>query len=480
MNRATHSPLALAVLLAAAAAPGARPAWAGDYEGKPAGPALTDDPLLRELVAAAMDRRPELAAARAQLAAEEERAPQSRVLPDPSLSLGIQNDGFGGIQIGKMESSWVYVVASQTFPWPGKRGSRADLVALDTRNADVEMQRVLLTIAADVERAYVDLLLVRDQLAVLARLESLWQQSEAVARARYETGEGAQSDFLRAQLEKNRLRQKRWALNAEEERRTTVLNRLRCRRMSDPLVTGRTLADLPDPTLVAPDGAIADSLAQSPELKRARLAGEQADRRVDLAHKERWPDVTVSAGVMPRWGNFDTMWQAGVAFNIPVWSVRKQARVIAENQARGQAARSGAEAVSQLIEQRVRERLEALGALVESNRLYRSGLLVQSETTVKSTLAQYQVGRVTFASVLEALSGYLADVNNFLESVAAAQRIAIAEREISLESPGSAGGGGMAGSAVSGAGPVSASASAGRSSGAPSNGETATSSMSRM
>jgi hypothetical protein len=40
---------------------------------------------------------------------------------------------------------------------------------------------------------------------------------------------------------------------------------------------------------------------------------------------------------------------------------------------------------------------------------------------------------VPFASVLEALSGYLVDVNGFLESIAAAQRIAIAEREISLE-----------------------------------------------
>jgi len=42
--------------------------------------------------------------------------------------------------------------------------------------------------------------------------------------------------------------------------------------------------------------------------------------------------------------------------------------------------------------------------------------------------------------VLEALSGYLGDVNGFLESVAAAQRIAIAEREISLEGPAGTGG----------------------------------------
>ena len=52
---------------------------------------------------------------------------------------------------------------------------------------------------------------------------------------------------------------------------------------------------------------------------------------------------------------------------------------------------------------------------------------------VTSTLAQYQVGKVTFASVLEALAGYLNDLNGFLESAAAAQRMATAQRELSLD-----------------------------------------------
>jgi cobalt-zinc-cadmium efflux system outer membrane protein len=429
MRRATHPFPALAALLWSVAI--AESPMAADIG--PAGPALTDDPLLRELVAAAMDRRPELAQARAQIAAEQERVPQSRALPDPMLSLGIQNDGFGGIQIGKMESSWLLMMASQTFPWPGKRGLRSDVAAFDVRSADADLQRALLTVAADVERAYVDLLRVRGQIGLLERLESVWKQSEVAARARYEAGEGAQSDFLRAQLEKNRLLQRRWALASEEQRLIIVLNRLRGRPMSEPIAISRTLVDLPDPILPDAEQAVADSLAGSPELKRARLTGEQADRRVDLARKERWPDVTVSAGIMPRGGSFDTMWQAGISFNIPVWTIEKQSRVIAENQSRGYAARSGAEAIRQRIEQRVRERLQALHALVESNRLYRSGLLVQSEATVASTLVQYQVGRVPFASVLEALSGYLVDVNGFLESIAATQRIAIAEREISLE-----------------------------------------------
>jgi hypothetical protein len=188
--------------------------------------------------------------------------------------------------------------------------------------------------------------------------------------------------------------------------------------------------------------------------------------------------VTVSAGVMPRGGGFETMWQAGVALNVPLWTAVKQAKVIVENQARGQAARSGADAVRQLVEERVRERIDVLRALVETNRLFRSGLLVQSEATVQSTLAQYQVGRVTFASVLEALSGYLADENGYLESVAAAQRIAIASRENSLDPVASGGAAAMPSAAVPGA--LSASSPAGRSPAVEPDVASASPSMSRM
>jgi len=285
---------------------------------------------------------------------------------------------------------------------------------------------------------------------------------------------------LRAQLERNRLKQRRWALESEERRRVAVLNRLRGRALGDALVTQRSLSDLPDPVLLDPEQAVATAEAESPELKKALLLGQQADRRVDLAKRERYPDLTVSAGLMPRWGNFDTMWQAGVAFNVPVWSLDKQAHVIAENRARGQAARGGAEAVRQLLALRVRERLETLRALVEANRLYRSGLLAQSETTVSSTLVQYQVGRVAFASVLEALSGYLSDVNGFFDSVAAAHRIAIAQREVSLESAGGGGGGAAGNTAMPGAGATSAASSPGRGSGQQASGESAGPSMSRM
>ena len=49
--------------------------------------------------------------------------------------------------------------------------------------------------------------------------------------------------------------------------------------------------------------------------------------------------------------------------------------------------------------------MNLLTALLETNRLYRSGVLIQSDATVSSAMAQYKVGKVPFAAVLEAYEG---------------------------------------------------------------------------
>lgn len=422
---------------------------------EPTGPSLQADPRLAALLEEALANRPELKQARARLQAERERVPQAGALPDPMLTLGIQNDGFDAIQIGKMETSYWQVMLAQTFPWFGKQSMRAAVADLGADQADAALERARLTVVAEVKRAYVDLLLVRDQLALLGRLEALWLQSEGLARFRYEAGEAAQSDLLRAQLERTRLRQSRLALEAEERRRVEVLNRARSRSLQEPVPTSRTLGDVPDPAVPDLEAALSDAEARSPELRAAELAARQGERRLALARREWFPDVTVSAGIMPR-GSLDPMWLASVSVNLPVWGGSKQSRAVAESGARLDADRENAEAVRQVLRLRVQERLALLGAVVEANRIYRSGLLVQSDATVTSTLAQYRVGRVTFASALEALAGYVNDENGFLASVASAQRLDIAREEVSLEAPSASGAGSLGGRAMPGAGATGA------------------------
>jgi outer membrane protein TolC len=433
------------------------------------------DPALAALVEESLAARPELRQAEASLRAERERAPQAGALPDPVLQLGIQNDGFDGLQIGKMETSYWQVMLSQGLPWPGKRGLRTDVARLGADQAGAGLARVRLTTEADVRRAYLDLLLARDRLALLRRLEGLWQTSAGLARVRYESGEGAQSDVLRAQLELNRLRQRGFALAAQEAAAVQSLNRLRGRPVDEPVATSASVRDLGWPEPPSGDAALADALARSPELSQARLGAARAEKSAALARRERYPDLGVQVGVMPR-GQLDPMWTAAVSIGLPVWSSRKQGRAVAESEARAEAGARGQEAVEQLLRLRVAERRTAFLALLDTVRLYREGLLVQSRATAESTLAQYRVGKVTFASVLEANAGYIADEESFLATVADAQRLAIAADEVSLDPAGGPVAAAGAGGAMPGAGATGG--GRGGAGGAPSGGADAATSSS--
>jgi outer membrane protein TolC len=427
--------------------------------GQRAPATLSADPVLARLVEESVAARPELRGAEALARAERERVPQAGALPDPTISVGIQNDGFDGIQVGKMETSFYQLMATQPVPWPGKRGLRTGVAELGARQAAASVSRLRLTTEADVHRAYLDLVLARDRLALLTRLQALWQKSAATARTRYEAGQGAQSDVLRAQLELNRLRQRRWALEAEERTSVQVLNRLRAHPLDEPISTIASVRNLAAPALPELQSAVADARERSPELAAARLGADRAAKQVDLARRERWPDFTVSAGIMPR-GALDPMWTASVGLSLPIWARRKQGRAVAESEARAESGARDAEAVDQVLALRVEERRTSLEALLQTLRLYREGLLVQSQATADSTLAQYQVGKVGFASVLEANVGYVNDEDAYLKSAADAQRIAIASAEVSLDPVGVASTAAMASPSVPGAGamPVGGSA----------------------
>lgn len=390
----------------------------------------TEDPLLQTLIQEALDQNPDFAKTRTLIEAEKERIPQSKALPDPSLTLGLQNDGFKGLQVGKMETSYYQVMLTQPLPWPGKRGLRGEIASLGVEASRSFSDRTRLSLIADVKRAYYGLLLVRAQQGLLKQQTLFLQKASDLTKVRYEVGQGSQADLLRAQLEQNRLRQSRLALQAEERVQVATLNRLRGIPSDAAIPTSADLAGLLPENLPAA-AWIERAEKESPELQAARIGIRQAERSLDLAKRDRLPDFAVSAGLMPR-GSLDPMWQVGFSVSLPVWSRQKQQRAVAEQEIRRRASGSEAESVRNLLTQRIQERNAQLEAALETMRLYREGLLVQSEASFQANLAQYEAGRAPFLSVLEALNGWIADRGGYLQVIAQAQAIQIAQEEFNL------------------------------------------------
>lgn len=393
---------------------------------------LPSDTTLDTLIAESLAARAELKIAAAEIKVEQTQVSQVSALPDPVLQLGIQNDGFTSIQIGTMETSYVSIMASQTFPWPGKRQLRSDIASLEVKSAERAADRLRLSTEATVRQWYVNLLLVRSQLAVLGKLTTVWEKSSETARTVYEAGGGSQADILRAQLELSRMKQRKVALSAQEATIVQNLNRLRGKPLNDAIATTATLESLGLPALFDEKAAFFDAVIRSPEIATSQLAFTAAQKTKALAERSYFPDLTISAGVMPRGGELPPMWLLSVSAPIPVFAGSKQAQAARESEARAEAAQATKDALTQELALRASERHTALQALLSSIEIYNNGLLIQSRATAESTLAQYRVGKASFASVLEANAGVLGDEAAYLEMLAEAHRVLIAANEASL------------------------------------------------
>lgn len=411
-----YVPMALALATAA---------WAQ----APATPPSASDPVLESLIREALDRSPDLARSANLIAAEKERIPQARALPDPTVSVGIQNDGFDRITVGEpMMDSYYQLMVTQPFYGPGKRRAKAEVARLGAEVAEAAVGRERLTLKADVKRAYYGLLLVRDQKRLLEVQAPLLEQAEAIARTRYQVGQGSQADLLRAQLARTRLVQTRLSLDSEERTTLAGLNRLRAMQPDTPVPTTRVFAQIPDPAPIAVDAAVSQ---QSPELAVAQASVRQAEKSLELAKVNRRPDFSVTAGVMPR-EPLDPMWTFSVGVTVPLWAKNKQQRAVAEQELRRQAQGSQVEGLGHLLKERTADRAARMDSALALLKLYREGLLVQSEGAFRASLAQYETGKAPFTSVLESLNGWIADQSGLLQTQAQAQAIAIAQEELAL------------------------------------------------
>lgn len=392
-------------------------------------PALGDDAELQQLVREALEARPELHQAQAQTRAAKERVGQAETWSDPTLEVGVQNDGFTRWNVGRMEMSWVSFMARQTIPFPGKTKLRGDVVRADVTLSELAAERLRLSTIAEVRRAYLELQLLRERKALLLELIALNQRLVDAARVRAETGVGSQAELVRAQVELARAQQRRFLLDADIHGEEEALNQLRQKPLHTTIATP-PLAKEGLPELLDEEALIALARERSPELLGARAGIVRAEASMALARRTPWPDFSVGAGVMVR-GPLEPMWQVTLGVPVPVFSAMTQSRSAAEANAMREASSRGVDAVEQKLRLLARHRIESLRAYTALWRSTQEGLIQQLDGAAESTLAQFAVGKAELRDVLELTTLRLTETEAALQVLADAQRLVIEQDELS-------------------------------------------------
>ncbi len=402
---------------------------------------------LADLMRDAVEHSPELAALTELWHAEAERPGQATALPDPTLSIGYQNDGLTSLPYGSSMTTYFSIMGTQSLPFPGKRAARVQLAQAGLAGLRAQADRLKRTLKADVERAWVALGLANDQLSLLDLQEKTWKDAEKSAEARLATGQGSVADVLRTRIEQKRLIQQRLALKSQVELRRIELNRWAQRPWQQPVEGPATLASL---AREVPLGGDVTALTKDlPELAIAQAGVDQAERRRALAEIEREPDFAVTAGLMPR-GMMEPMWLISFSSTLPIHSGARQNRVVAEAMHQRAAAQRAVESVEQAAVWRTRERIAQLRTASETLYLY-SQIIEDDQAALQATLSQYAQGKAPLAAVLQAANAVHADRGGYLGTLVQWHAEAIALREGDLgATKGIGGGASMATAAIGG------------------------------
>jgi outer membrane protein, heavy metal efflux system len=357
----------------------------------------TDTLRLAEAIAEARGANPGLVAARLQADAAALRPSQAGALPDPQLTLGLENrplSGFGTEEMMTMNTLGI----TQMLPWPGKRGFGSDRYQALADAARLDAAETERQLAARVSGLYADLAATDRMLAILRRTRGLLDRSVAVARTRYAVGDAPQQDVLQAQVTVARMDEDLLVMEEERVARAARLNALLGRRATGHIAALELSA--PGGPLPSADSLLALAVERRPALRAARERVRAADAAYRKARRELYPDLMLSVeyGQRPR---YDDMLSVMVGVSVPLWGGRRQLPMRREMEAM----RAAEDAMARDLANETYAMLTGLRAEAERARrltaLYQREILPQARAAVEAAVAAYRVGTADFMTLVD-------------------------------------------------------------------------------
>lgn len=350
---------------------------------------------LQGLVEEARTQNPELRASRERSTAMAATPAQARAWDDPTLSYEAWNAP-NSFRVDRADNNIFRL--SQRIPFPGKRTLAGDVAAHEAVQSTREAEAVELEVVAAVKRAYFDLWLAYERLAVLSEEKALVERLTHVVEARYGTSDAVQADVLRSQVELthlvNRVQTERLAIENARAELAALLSRTK------ESLAGRP-EELPSPTMpLSTEHVIVQALEHRPDVRAQEAAIAREESAVKLAERNRYPDFEVSVG---RFVNSDARDGFGgmLSMTLPIFNGAKYGAGIDEANARLRAA----QAERRRLEDRIRREVEqaylrAQTALLQYE-LFTKTHIPQAEQALRVTESGYQTGEVPFLDLID-------------------------------------------------------------------------------
>lgn len=289
-----------------------------------AGPAAAERLPFNVALERAAANAPSVQATEAGVAAKRSAAIAAGRLPDPTLSVGIDNFPISGppaFTFNRESMTMARVGIEQAFPNPAKRRAQRGRAQADIGVAEADLAVEAQNVRLETALAWVDLYYAKRRLAQLQRLDVALGDLQATVTARLASGSARPSQALEPEQLRALVNDRRSALEAEVAKAKARLARL----------TGDPDADVVgDPPVLAVNGPVLRAnVASLPRLQSLNAQALAADADTELARSEKRPDWRVSTSYGRRDPAYGDMVSVAVSIDLPLFGKHRQDPLIA-------------------------------------------------------------------------------------------------------------------------------------------------------
>jgi len=368
--------------------------------------------MLRDAVAYALIRSPELQAFALEVRAAEARRLQASLLPNPEIEVEVEEFGGTG-ERRRFDSSETTIQLGQLVELAGKRSKRTHLAAIEKDLAGWGYQSARLDVMNQVTQAFIDALAAQEQLALAEELVRLAEQGFFAVTQRVQAGKDSPVEETKAKVVLSTAR-----IELEKAKQSLASARYRLTATW----AGRT------PTFQKVEGAYYEAAAmpsldqliamtsQNPDV--ARWATEKTRRQaaLELEKTKATSDIGLRGGVQYFDEGDDAAVIVGLSIPVPLFD-RNQGRI---QEATYMLAKT--EEDRKAVEMKVRTILagaaQALSCSSAEVAALREDVLPAARSAFDATSEGYRLGKFSYLDVLDAQRTFFEVKGKYIKSLA--------------------------------------------------------------
>ena len=358
---------------------------------------------LKELIENALNKNPEVLAAKSKWEALKERPPQVGSLDDPMVGLGITNLPTDTFSFHQEDMTMKEISVTQRVPYPGKRPLRSEVAQKEAEAAYSDYEEAKNKITRDVKAAYYDLFYANKAIEVTEKNREILKLLNQIAETKYSVGEGIHTDVFKAQVELSKMIDELIMLSqikrSLKARINTLLHQPAFAPLGDPeeIFFTKFSAD--------PENLVKAAEVNRPLLQSLKRVVERNRLGLKLAERDYYPDFDFKMAYGQRddgpMGRRADMITGMVAVNLPLWYRTKQEKKVAESQKDIQSAKDQLAAATNEIRFMLSDKLTEIERSEKQIELLKTGIIPQAAFSLDSALSSYRVNKVDFITTVD-------------------------------------------------------------------------------